>query len=303
MQTVFQKPGRFWKGNLHTHSTQSDGTLSPQAVCQRYQEAGYDFLALSDHFLDTYDWPITDTQPYRSATFTTLISAELHTLNHTMELGHRWHILAVGLPFDFAPSPPEETGPALAARALDTGAFVAAVHPQWFLMTEADVLSLEGIHGLEVFNAGGIDDNDTADGAYMLDYMLARGKRLTALATDDAHFVPESNEHMLGWVMVKAETLTPESILSALKAGDFYASTGPQLLDVHLEPGRRLYVRSTPAVRIYALGRPTESRSVAGHGLQEAEFDLRHWRSPYVRLLVRDPWGQRAWSNPFWWDG
>ncbi|MEN9239165.1 MAG: CehA/McbA family metallohydrolase, partial [Thermostichales cyanobacterium SZTDM-1c_bins_54] len=254
METVFQKSGQFYRGNLHTHSTRSDGKLSPEEVCRRYREAGYDFLALSDHFLDTFGWPITDTRPFRTPSFTTLISAEVHTLQHRMELGHRWHILAVGLPLDFAPTWPEETGPELAARALAAGAFVAAVHPQWFMMTEGDMLSLPGIHGLEVFNAGCQDDNDSADGAYMLDYMLARGKRLTALATDDAHFVPNANEHMLGWVMVKAPCLDPEALLQALKAGDFYASSGPRLLDVVIEVGKRLYVRCSPAVRIYALG-------------------------------------------------
>jgi len=302
VQTVFQKPGRFFRGNLHTHSTRSDGKLPPEAVCRWYQESGYDFIALSDHFLDVFDWPITDTRPYRSESFTTIISAEVHTLQHRMELGHRWHILAVGLPLDFAPTWPEETGPELAARALSTGAFVAAVHPQWFMMTEGDVLSLPGIHGLEVFNAGCQDDSDTADGAYMLDYMLARGKRLTALATDDAHFVPGANERMRGWVMVKAPTLDPEGLVTALKAGDFYASSGPRLLDVVIAPQEKVYIRCSPAERIYILGRPTEYQSVAGQGLMEAEFDLSRWRSPYLRILVRDHLGQRAWSNPFWFE-
>lgn len=79
MQTVFQKPGQFFRGNLHTHSTRSDGKLPPEVVCRWYQESGYDFLALSDHFLDVFDWPVTDTRPFRTASFTTLISAEVHT--------------------------------------------------------------------------------------------------------------------------------------------------------------------------------------------------------------------------------
>ena len=38
----FVQHGRFFKGNLHTHSTQSDGQLPPQEVCRRYREAGPD---------------------------------------------------------------------------------------------------------------------------------------------------------------------------------------------------------------------------------------------------------------------
>ena len=92
-----------------------------------------------------------------------------------MELGAPWHILAVGLPLDFAPSPLEETGPELAQRALDAGAFVVAAHPQWHTMTDRDVMALGPIHAIEIFNASCADDNDSADSAYMLDMLLARG--------------------------------------------------------------------------------------------------------------------------------
>ena len=58
----FRQPGRFFKGNLHTHSMRSDGALEPEAVIAAYREHGYDFLALTDHFLAPYDFPITDTR-------------------------------------------------------------------------------------------------------------------------------------------------------------------------------------------------------------------------------------------------
>ena len=53
----FDKPGTFRKGNIHTHSTASDGTLPPEEVCRRYHEAGYDFLAITYHFLEQFDYP------------------------------------------------------------------------------------------------------------------------------------------------------------------------------------------------------------------------------------------------------
>lgn len=44
--------GRKWyKGNLHTHTTNSDGRLAPEVVINLYKEAGYDFLALTDHWV------------------------------------------------------------------------------------------------------------------------------------------------------------------------------------------------------------------------------------------------------------
>ena len=47
----FDKPGRFWRGNLHLHSTNSDGRRSPEETLAGYRERGYDFVSLTDHFL------------------------------------------------------------------------------------------------------------------------------------------------------------------------------------------------------------------------------------------------------------
>src|SRR5210317_1417560 len=99
--TAFANPGKFYRGNIHTHSTLSDGTLEPAEVCRRYKAQGYDFISLTDHFMGPFDYPIADTRPFRDDDFTTIIGAELHSGANS--LGEIWHILAVGLPFDFAP--------------------------------------------------------------------------------------------------------------------------------------------------------------------------------------------------------
>jgi len=132
----FGRPGRFYKGNLHTHSTNSDGAHPPDEVIRRYREAGYDFLALSDHFMDDYDFPVTDTRHLRSDDFTTIVSAELH-VGHT-RVKELWHILAIGIPVDFERPNPDETAPEIARRAADAGAFVGIVHPGWYGLTTDD---------------------------------------------------------------------------------------------------------------------------------------------------------------------
>lgn len=300
MDTPFSRPGRFWRGNLHTHSTLSDGRRSPEEVCRFYEAAGYDFLSLTEHFMEQYGWPMADTRPFRSACFTTIIGAELHPAQDRMELGAPWHILAVGLPLDFAPSPLEETGPDLARRALDAGAFVVAAHPQWFTMTDRDVEALGLIHAIEIYNASCADDNDTADSAYMLDLLLARGRRLSACATDDAHFVLNSRDREAAWVMVKSEMLEPDALVAALKAGNYYSSTGPVIHDLVIEPGQRLWLRCSPANRVFLLGGPATFVALREQGVTEAEFDLSEWQSPYARVLVRDGEGRKAWTNPVW---
>ena len=40
---------KWYKGNIHTHTTKSDGDEDPEKVCEWFENHGYDFLVLSDH--------------------------------------------------------------------------------------------------------------------------------------------------------------------------------------------------------------------------------------------------------------
>jgi hypothetical protein len=299
-QLPFHLPGRFWRGNLHTHSTLSDGRLSPAAVCRRYQEAGYDFISLTDHFLPQYQFPVADTRALRTPTFTTIIGAELHA--GQTELGGMWHILAVGLPLDFAPPADDETGPQIAQRALATGAFVAAAHPQWYTLTERDLEALGPVDAIEIFNGVSINHNDRADSWHITDIVLGRGQRYWTYAADDFHCFPNRDDFDQGWVWVKAEENQPDALLAALKAGAFYSSTGAQIHDLQVEWGKEIVVRCSPAEWIYVTGRGPGAVTAQGHGLTEARLDISKLTSPYLRVTVRNARGERAWSNPFWRD-
>jgi hypothetical protein len=301
---AFTATGRFWRGNLHTHSTRSDGVLSPEEVCRRYRAEGYDFIALTDHFIGDYGYPIVDTVPMRGDGFTTILGAELHS--GAMENGELWHILAVGLPADFAPSNSpsflpiagQETGPELAARAVAAGAFVAIAHPQWSGLTLADARSITAAHAVEIYNHGCYAGCDRPDGTAIADLLLTEGRRLTMIATDDAHFYEP--DHFGGWVMVKSAENTPDALLGALKAGHFYSSQGPELRDVRIE-GDHLVVECSAAVSVMALGKGTGAKSVHGHSMTHASVPLTRLNdSPWVRAVVVDAGGKRAWSNPIW---
>ena len=301
---AFTAKGRFWRGNLHTHSTRSDGVLSPEEVCRRYKAEGYDFMALTDHFVGAYGYPIVDTVPMRDAGFTTILGAELHS--GAMANGELWHILAVGLPANFAPSNSpsfvpvagQETGAEIAARAVAAGAFVAIAHPQWSGLTLADARTITAAHAVEIYNHGCAMGCDRPDGFAIADLLLTEGRKLTLIATDDAHF--SEPDHFGGWVMVKAEANEPEALLSALKAGHFYSSQGPELRDVRIEGGK-LIVECSAVSSIVALGWGTGAKAVHGHSMTRGEVSLdRLNNSPWIRAAVIDAAGKRAWSNPIW---
>jgi predicted metal-dependent phosphoesterase TrpH len=301
---AFTAPGRFWRGNLHTHSTNSDGVLPPEEVCRRYRAEGYDFLALTDHFVGLWGYPITDTTGYRTEGFTTILGAELHS--GAMANGELWHILAVGLPAGFPPSDSphftpvegQETAAEIAQRAVEAGAFVAIAHPQWSGLTLADARAVTAAHAVEIYNHGCATGCDRPDGFAIADLLLTEGRRLTMVATDDAHF--SEPDHFGGWVMVKAEANEPEALLDALKAGHFYSTQGPELRDVRIE-GNRVIVESSAVSSVVAIGWGTGAKGVHGHSMTRTEVPLdRLLGSPWIRVSVIDAAGKRAWSNPIW---
>lgn len=296
-QLPFRQPGRFYRGNLHTHSTRSDGALAPEVVAAAYREHGYDFLALTDHFLAQYGFPITDTRALRSDDFTTLIGAELHAPR--TEAGLDWHLVAVGLPLDFAPPSPGEAGPQLAARAAALGAFVGIAHPAWYSLTLADALSIEAAHAVEVYNEGTAQWNDHGNSWYLCDLLLGQGRRVSTYAADDAHFISARPAAFAAWVQVRAPELTPEALLTALRAGAYYASQGPEIHDVAIEHGQ-ISVACSPATSIFVSGRSRHACQVHGDSLTSATFSLRGFEGSYCRVTVLDANGKRAWSNPIW---
>ncbi len=296
----FSTLGRFWKGNLHTHSTLSDGLQSPQEVCRLYAQAGYDFISLTDHFSEQYGFPITDTRPYRSRTFTTILGAELHA--GQIGNGSIWHIVAVGLPSGFAPPTEGETGAQIAARARESGAFIGIAHPNWYALSESDIHTLGAAHAVEIYNGVAADANDRPESWHILNVLLDKGQRYFAYAADDAHFSPNYHDFRRGWVQVKSEERSPDALLAALKAGAFYSSTGPNLYDIAVVPGQRVTVHCSPVQRIFLSGTGSTVQQAWGHGLTSAEFDLSSWNSPYCRVTVRDQQGGRAWSNPIWFE-
>jgi histidinol phosphatase-like PHP family hydrolase len=291
---TFDLPGRFWRGNLHTHSNLSDGGLSPSETARVYRDAGYDFVAITDHFRAEYGFPMTDTRSLRSDGFTTLIGAELHAPR--TEAGQSWHIVAAGLPLDFPPPGETETGPELARRARDAGAFVGMAHPSASLLTAVDAESLDAAHSVEVYNALA-DRENRGDSWHLTDVLLNRGHRLTTYAADDAHLQPQDPPPCQAWVHVRAEALDPDALLAALKAGHFYSSTGPELYDVRIEADA-ITVHCSPATKILLTGGHPGAEVLQGTDLTECTFPLTLFHGTHCRITVEDATGHRAWTNP-----
>ena len=207
----------------------------------------------------------------------------------------------MGLPLDFETHRPGDTGASVVQRAREAGAFVAVPHPNWFALTVADFETLGAAHAVECYNGVSDGDSDRGFSWHYIDLLLHRGHRVGAIATDDTHSRAAVNDFMRGWVYVKAESLTPDTLLQALRAGHYYASTGAQLHNVEFRGHDKLVVECSPASYIYVIGdRAGVLGRASGALLTQAEFDLSEVSSRWLRVTVRDDAGRRAWTNPVW---
>ena len=293
----------FYRGNLHGHCTHSDGVLSAQAVVQTYADLGYDFTCLSDHLWidDTFAaTSVCDGRALDRRDFITLPSAELHCYGKTYDQDGLWHIVANGLPTDFACPDAKETAPDLIARAQAAGAYVSLAHPEWCTMTMDEAMAVASADAVEIYNHSCVLSAARGSGITIADYLLNEGKKISFTATDDSHF--ELPDWGGGWVMVAAGELSQHALVAALKAGHHYASTGADFTDLRLE-GRVLAVHTTPVDSIVVSGEGHLALASHGKNITAAKFDLSEFRSKWFRITIRGSAGQMAWSNPYFTEG
>ena len=227
------------------------------------------------------------------------------------EVGELWHILAVGLPLDFPAARPGETGVELAERARAAGAFVAIAHPAWSQLRIGDGRALTSAHAVEIYNHGCAVETDRGDGFYLLDQLCNEGRRLTAIATDDAHFRNGDHDAFGGFVEVKAESLEPEALLAALKGWRVLREPRDRA-STDVEVSRKEVTVACSPVNAIALVTGTSraiscvGRQLTGATLEVGEGTRQAWADPgaipWFRIVIIDAAGRRAWTNPIWVD-
>jgi hypothetical protein len=134
------------------------------------------------------------------------------------------------------------------------------------------------------------------------DEMLLRGSLMWGLAADDAHY--HFNDHRPvdicgAWIMVKAESLLLENVLAAVRRGEFYASTGPEIEQVSITNGI-IRVDCSPARHISFIadnGRGERFTAPIERRFTSAEYKIRG-AEKYVRIECVDFQGKTAWTNP-----
>ncbi len=277
---------RWWKGNLHVHSTRSDGGKSPAELTGMYSDAGYDFIVLTDHWVAGVPAELPEPCP-----LAVLDGVELDGDDAT---GAYFHVVAIGCRDGIDRAMGLEAAMVEARR---QGAVLVLAHPLWTGNSAEDALR-HGFDGVEIYNHVTEWLNGKSCGAYHWDRMLDRCSATFASAVDDAHINANHPTWNGGWVYVDAPDRSPAALIAAIRAGRFVSSRGPSIETFEAQ-GREVSVTCSP-VRFARLVGPTHrgQRIVAADGqpLTRAAFIVpEDWA--HARIEIEDDRGRRAWTN------
>lgn len=297
-QSYFPDVGIWLKGNIHSHSTVSDGMFTPAELSELYRSHGYDFLSITDHnILDSH----SDLQTNGLILLT--------GVEHDIAYGPDKCTHIVGL----SPAGKKETSyickqysaeeiteQQLADYMLADGQFVNLAHPLWSCMEFAEIERLNGLHSIEVFNNGMEHLCHGGNSEIFWEMLLRHGKRIFATAVDDVHV---SGDLFGGWVCVKVANRSQEDILAALVDGAFYASSGPTIYNFGIDRGS-VYISCSPCRAIHFVSYPSKGKSFFSESdlpLVSSSHTL-EGREAYVRAVCVDDKGYSAWTNPIFFD-
>ena len=275
------------KLGLHQHTTRSDGALTPEEMTALYRDAGYDAVAITDHWVYS---PVEEFEGIRS-----LGGCEYH-------VGYRdagegiFHILCL-----FADREPDLVREGATAQGIIDGIHAAgglAVlgHPAWSLNSLEMVRELQGLDGVEIFNTVS-KWTGRVDSSVLVDIYATAGIYLPIFAADDFHRNTGRNVIApTAFLMVEADSTEPALLREAIRAGRFYASTGPE---IHVRrEGGEIVVECTPVSRVefFTNNVVTAGRVLEGEGITRASYRICDYER-FVRVAVTDREGCTAWSG------
>jgi hypothetical protein len=265
------------KGALHVHSTNSDGDEAPHAVVRSYQRLGFDFVAITDHNAV----PSPEDLAFKTK-MVVIPSTEYRGAGADSEFG----VVGIDEPLERVPGVE-----AYYRVAVESGGFVTFNHPTWHIHHWPVwwMLKLPRVHALEVYNAVGDRLPGASECTDKWDRLLTCGHQIWGTATDDAHTEEQRNR---GWVMVNAER-SRGAIVSALKAGRFYASSGVSIDSITLRGSRLAIDSDAEEIRFFA-DRGSMRHRVAG---PTGSYTVRD-DDIYVRAELYGRGASKAWTNP-----
>lgn len=306
---ILDENRRKYKGNIHTHSTRSDGEYAPEQVVSAYKERGYQFICLSDHEIyyksrqfDTKDFIVIDGYEMACEREGNFNAASFHIhglLDESIPLGNAFE-------HDEKHEKPKyqslDTVQNMINEMIKRGNLIIFNHPNWSGNTYEELLALNGYCAVEIYNHQSQIEEACGYSVSYWDYLLQHGRKVFGVAADDAHggdYKELCSEFFGGFICVQAGKLEQQSIIDAIKAGSFYSSNGPQINDIRVKDGK-LEVKCSEVKRIQFVAYPEHGRVVYSRNgalIRSGSYQIKG-NETYIRVECVDASGNTAWSNP-----
>lgn len=282
----YNTSGTWFKGNVHTHSTLSDGGKDFDELARMYSSAGYDFLCRTDHWIQSD--PAEDNKKHP------LLWLKGIEIEGTDKTGTDFHVLCLGIVDGIHRGLSFESAVESAHR---QGAMLILAHPHWCGNSLEDFMKWPFI-GVEIYNHVCHWINGKGNGLVHWEAFLKTNPDALAFCVDDTHLSPNHPGWKGGWIVVNAKERSQPEIMNAIKAGNFYSSCGPDFRSISFD-GKELHLETSPVQFIKLVGpqwRGMRFGTSDGKAITKIKTAIpQDWQ--YVYAEIEDKSGQKAWTN------
>ncbi|HSI87849.1 MAG TPA: CehA/McbA family metallohydrolase [Pyrinomonadaceae bacterium] len=297
---------KWYKGNTHTHTNNSDGDSSPDEVVKWYRSNGYNFVVITDH---EYITPVDSLNSMFGKENVFVVFSGQEVTDRVNNLPY--HINGLGLSEVVIPAKagdPVESLQKNIDAVSKAGGLPQLNHPNFGWALSADeIRKLKGIYLMEIANAHPLVNNHGGGGRPSVesiwDELLTAGMVIYGIANDDSHTFKRPGDRSAAlpgqaWIYVRSTELTATAIFAAMRNGDFYSSTGVELDDVSsTESTFTVDIKEAKGRRYRTEFIGSGGRVLAETGSDPAVYQIRGGEG-YVRARVRDSNGLIAWTQP-----
>ena len=280
--------GEWFKGNVHMHTTLSDGRLATPVAAKFYADRGYDFISITDHGVPFVGAESDDEFP--------LMILDGIELDGEDDEGSYYHAVCIG---NVGGVTRDMGFMGALEKARSQGSFLIWAHPHWSFNTVAEGMR-HGFDGIEIYNSSSHIAFGNGLATFHWDMILRERLGMLGFATDDSHFIEAAPLEANGWIMVNAPELSEEAIMASIREGNFYSSGGPEFRSITIESGNRVVAETSPVEHTRLIG-PMGKHKYKG-AFDRGPITHTHFRIPddwaFARLEIEDANGKTAWSNP-----
>ena len=301
-------PSRWYRGNTHTHTKNSDGDSPPEDVVRWYKTHGYDFVVITDHEHVTAVDPL-NAEFGKDGKFLVIPGQEI-----TDRFDKKpYHVNGLGLTQVVMPKRSTAGAVANVQANVDAVRQARAVpqinHPNFgWALTAQDLIQVKNASIFEIYNGhprvnllGGGGSPSVEE---IWDTVLTAGRVYYGVAVDDVHhFKRMAGEPLTaapgqGWIYVRAAELSAPAILAAIDRGDFYASSGVELSDYTVNAkGMSLTIKAVGDFRYRTQFIGAGGQVLSDSITNPAVYKFRG-NEKYVRAKVIESNGAMAWTQP-----